>query len=170
MGIPAVMMAKKYGIRKAPPPLVPAMYVESMVDGILKGLNQQVSTLKYSVIDSGVRLLLIVTLVPRHGMAGFLFVMTVSNVLVAVLNLQRLLTVTDMHVAWRQWVIAPLLAVGVATAGARQMQNIAPLATWPPIFSMGAGALVLCGLYVLLLFAAGCLQKEDFTRKKDFCH
>ncbi len=32
-------------------PLVPIMYVESVVDGILKGLDQQISSLKYSVAD-----------------------------------------------------------------------------------------------------------------------
>ena len=33
-------------------PVMPFLYLESMVDGVLKGLNQQLSTFRYSVYDS----------------------------------------------------------------------------------------------------------------------
>ncbi|MBO5797495.1 MAG: oligosaccharide flippase family protein, partial [Clostridia bacterium] len=102
-------------------PLVPAMYLESLVDGMLKGLGQQVSTLRYNLWDSALRLVLVITVVPRTGMAGFLFVMTVSNLLVAFLNLHRLLTVTEMRLNWRQWVLAPLAAVGLSAVGAEYL-------------------------------------------------
>ena len=61
-------------------PLAPLMYLESIVDGLLKGLNQQVSSLKYGLIDSTLRICLILLIVPGVGMRGFLFVMIVSNV------------------------------------------------------------------------------------------
>ena len=144
-------------------PLVPAMYLESMVDGILKGLGQQVSSLRYSVIDSALRLLLVVTLVPRTGMAGFLFVMTVSNLLVAFLNLHRLLTVTEMHLKWRQWIFAPLAAVGLAAVGAEFLPRIAPLATLPAPVPLAVGIALLCGMYALLLLAFGCVTRRDLT-------
>lgn len=142
-------------------PLVPAMYVESMVDGILKGLNQQVSTLRYSIIDSTLRLLLVITVVPHTGMAGFLFVMTVSNVLVAVLNVNRLLSVTGMRFRWRQWVAAPLLAVIVAALGSYLLQQNRLLATLPHAVGIGVGCVLLCGLFLLLLYAFGCVSRRD---------
>lgn len=144
-------------------PLIPAMYVESMVDGILKGLNQQVSTLKYSLVDSALRLCLVMTVVPRAGMAGFLFVMTVSNVLVAVLNVQRLMTVTGMRFRWRQWVIAPTLAVAVAVWGSHTLQQNTLLAACPPIVAVAVGILLLCGLFLLLLYGLGCISRRDVT-------
>lgn len=142
-------------------PIIPAMYVESMVDGILKGLNQQVSTLRYSLIDSALRLVLVMTLVPKTGMAGFLFVMTVSNVLVAVLNLQRLLTVTGMRFRWRQWIIAPLSAVLIAAWGSATLGRTAWVAAFPPIVTTVVGACLLCGLFLMLLFAFGCVSRRD---------
>ena len=127
-------------------PLLPAMYLESMVDGILKGLDQQVSTLRYSLIDSGIRLALIFWLVPRTGMAGFLFVMTVSNLLVAFLNLHRLITVTKLPVQWGRWLIAPLAAVGAAGGGAFAFSRISPVAALPPVLGTISGILVMAGL------------------------
>lgn len=142
-------------------PLLPAMYLDSMVDGLLKGLNQQVSSLKYSLVDSAVRLTMIFLLVPRSGMAGFLFMMTVSNLLMAFLNVSRLLHVTHTPMRWRRWVIGPLLAVAVAMEGARFTGRIAPIAALPPLVSTAAGVGVLCGMYALLLLAWGVLTRRD---------
>ena len=97
-------------------PLTPIMYLESVVDGILKGLNQQVSSLKYSVADSTIRIVLIFFLVPVRGMEGFLFIMVLSNIFTSFLNLHRLLTVTGVKLAWGQWILKPILAI--TTAGA----------------------------------------------------
>lgn len=142
-------------------PIIPAMYVESMVDGILKGLGQQVSTLRYSLIDSALRLLLVVTVVPRTGMAGFLFVMTVSNVLVAVLNLQRLLTVTGMRFRWRQWIVAPMLAVALAALGSHTLKSNVWFAALPDMVATAVGACLLCGVFGALLYAFGCVSRRD---------
>ena len=69
-----------------------------MVDGILKGLGEQLSSFRYTALDSVVRIALIYLLLPRFGMQGFLFVMLVSNLLTSLLNLHRLLHVTGLRV------------------------------------------------------------------------
>lgn len=143
-------------------PLMPIMYLESVVDGILKGLNQQVSSLKYSVLDSVVRIAMILVLVPQRGMAGFLFVMVVSNVLTSFLNLHRLLAVTHLKVQWTRWVIGPLLAVGVSGGIAMLIGRVSFVGNLPTVAASFIGAFVLCGLYLLLLFPLGCLSRADF--------
>ena len=71
--------------------VAPFMYLESMVDGVLKGLGEQLATFRYSLVDSAFRILAICFIVPRYGMAGFLGVMIGSNLLTCGLNLQRML-------------------------------------------------------------------------------
>ena len=68
----------------------PFMYLESMVDGILKGLGEQFATFRYSVLDSVVRIAGIALLVPKYGMPGFLAVMIASNLLTCTLNSTRM--------------------------------------------------------------------------------
>ena len=92
-------------------PLMPFMYMESMVDGILKGLGEQLSSFRYTALDSVVRIALIYLLLPRFGMQGFLFVMLVSNLLTSLLNLHRLLHVTGLRVQWLRWVIKPVFSL-----------------------------------------------------------
>ena len=46
-------------------PMTPIMYLESMVDGILKGIDKQSATFRYTVIDCIARIILIWLFVPK---------------------------------------------------------------------------------------------------------
>lgn len=70
--------------------VAPFMYLESMVDGVLKGLGEQLATFRYSLIDSVLRLAAIWVLLPRYGMVGFLAVMIGSNLFTFGLNAGRM--------------------------------------------------------------------------------
>lgn len=143
-------------------PLTPIMYAESIVDGILKGLNQQVSSLKYSTLDSAIRVVLIFVVVPRYGMAGFLGIMVISNVLTSFLNLNRLLTVTGVKIQWAKWILRPIL--GAVTASAISLGIVPLFSVLPSMISTILGILLLCGVYALLLPLLGCLNKSDLQR------
>lgn len=140
-------------------PLMPIMYLESIVDGMLKGLNQQMHSLWYSILDSATRILLIVVLVPSKGMAGFLFIMVLSNLLTSCLNLQRLLKVTNMQMSWGEWIIKPLLAVISAICGWMLLQNVWTVTA--PIWRVIAGVGVISTIFLILSFVFGSISKDD---------
>lgn len=145
-------------------PLMPIMYLESVVDGILKGLNQQVSSLKYSVLDSVVRIVLIFVLVPLKGMEGFLFIMVISNLLTSFLNIHRLLSVTGLKLKWGQWIVKPLLSMGTACAVSMLLTYvpfIRALPMLPYVLVVGITAVL---LYCLLLPLTGCVTREDIRQ------
>ena len=90
-------------------PLVPLMYLDKVVDGMLKGLNQQLYYLSYNIIDSSVRVLLIFILLPFVGIKGFIIMTFVSTILNSSLSVVRLLKVTCLKFNFTQWVIGPLI-------------------------------------------------------------
>ncbi len=51
---------------------MPLMYLESMVDGAMKGVGEQKAAFRYSVWDSCLRIVGVLLLLPRFGMTGFL--------------------------------------------------------------------------------------------------
>ncbi len=106
-------------------PLVPLMYLESVVTGCLNGLNQQQSSFLFNVIDGAVRVVLIWLLLPRMGMRGFILVMTASNILTSVLCLARLLYVSKVKFKLWEWAVKPALlasiSAGVAYAASLAM-------------------------------------------------
>lgn len=145
-------------------PLMPVMYLESVVDGILKGLDQQVSSLKYSVADSVVRIILIILLVPIRGIEGFLFVMIVSNLLTSFLNIHRLLHITGIKLQWGRWILKPLLSMATSGAIALLLDRIPfirSLPLLPHLCLVGIAAVLLYGLLILL---TGCVTREDLRQ------
>lgn len=145
-------------------PLIPAMYVESVADGMLKGLDQQVSTLKFHLIDSSLRIALILWAVPRYGMAGFLFVMIVSNTLTAFLKIRKLLDVTAMRFRWFKWVLSPLLCIALPVAVWQlALSHITFQSQWLRIAIAGVST---AAVYLLLSLLTKCLTLDDFRHPK----
>ena len=145
-------------------PLTPIMYAESIVDGILKGLNQQVSSLKYSIADSAIRIVLIVFMVPRWGMNGFLGIMVISNILTSFLNTHRLLKVTGVKLQWGRWIVRPLLAAAAATVMTQAVTQLPFFLRINGIVMTILGILCLCGLYGLLLSLLGCIRVAELRK------
>ena len=73
--------------------VAPFMYLESMIDGVLKGLGEQLATFRYSLVDSVLRIAAIALLLPRYGIAAFLGIMIASNLLTFTLNTRRMFKV-----------------------------------------------------------------------------
>lgn len=73
-------------------PLLPVMYLDMSVDGCLKGLGQQVWSMGINIIDALCGLLLVWLLLPRYGLAGYLWVLYITESLNFLLSIWRLLT------------------------------------------------------------------------------
>ena len=93
---------------KALSPIVPLMYLDSICDGILKGLDQQSFTFKTAVSDSSIRLLLILLILPKMGIRGFILIMYFSNLYTAVLNVGRLIKISKAKISIFNNLILPL--------------------------------------------------------------
>ena len=99
-------------------PAMPLLYLESMVDGAMKGIGEQRAVFRYSVWDSVLRIAGVIILLPRWGMKGFLFVILLSSLYTCTANTRRLLVCCGIEFTtakfWR-WLGAPMAA---ACAGA----------------------------------------------------
>lgn len=144
-------------------PIMPLIYLENIIDGILKGLNQQVSSLRYSLLDSASRIALIALIVPHEGIKGFLLVMIVSNLLTCFLNARRLFVVTGLPIRWGKWFCKPVLSALTAALLTRLAFGVEPLQSLPAFASMVLGALMLSALYALCLWITGGVRRDDLA-------
>ena len=71
-------------------PLALMLYMDALTDGMLKGLSEQVATVRYNTITSVLDVLLLFFLLPRWGTAGYLFTFVAAHVLNFALSLRRL--------------------------------------------------------------------------------
>lgn len=147
-------------------PVLPFMYIESIIAGILNGLNQQAASLRYNVYNSAIRIILILFLVPHYGMNAFLAIMVVSNLFTSCLNMKQLFGVTGIGVEWQKWVIKPLLAVTPAMLCASALKHILLRLCVYPVLALIAGCLLICVLYFAFLLLLKCVTREDLRPLK----
>lgn len=132
-------------------PLVPFMYLESVCDGILKGLDQQGHSFLYGLIDSVSRIALIWIFLDDFGMTGFLGIMVYSNLLTSLLNLRRLLKVTETPVKYKSWIVHPLLFILVGGVLGYLAMSTASV----PLLRLALGGGVTAAVYLSLMFITG---------------
>ncbi len=130
-------------------PVIPFMYLDSVTDGMLKGLNEQTSYLIFNIIDSVIRVALTYFLLPQMGIAGMIVVIIVSELLNTVMSIARLIHVTAIKIMVFDWIIRPILCIVTPCL----------LVQWLPLW-FGLKILLGLGLYTALL---------GMTKKKTVC-
>ena len=139
-------------------PLTPFMYLDPVVDGMLKGFDEQQAVLRYNILDSSIRLIMVFLLIPRTGFTGFMLVMYVSNILNPVLSVRRLMRVSGLKPDLRRQILHPVLCTGLAAAAGRLLAAAG-------LAQSAAGLLVcsgvICFLFFTLLTACGVWTEED---------
>lgn len=106
-------------------PIVPLIYLDVVVDSLLKGLDEQLNSMKYNFTDSLIRVVLILCLLSRFGMESYVCILFFSTILNAALSLHRLLKVTSVQLSLVWHILLPLLcAVGSVWLSGLLMKNI----------------------------------------------
>ena len=62
-------------------PLIPIMYIDNVIDAILKGLDKQITVLKINILDLITSILLIFIIIPKFGIIGYIFTIYFSEIL-----------------------------------------------------------------------------------------
>lgn len=76
-------------------PLVPMLYLDAIVDGMLKGLGQQAYCVRCNTVTSLLDVALLLVLLPRYGLGGYFFSFTLSHAVNFFLSIARLVRMTD---------------------------------------------------------------------------
>ena len=147
-------------------PLIPIMYTDMSVDGILKGLDQQVSCMRYNIIDASLCVALVYLLVPIMAVKGYIVVVFVSECVNFFLSFRRLVAVSEVKIELFRDLVIPILCVlssglckkiifGLITLNIGEK----PTAAAEIIFS------VLCYSMLLLIFRAIDSEEVGWIKK-----
>ena len=144
-------------------PAMPLMYLESMVDGAMKGIGEQKAAFRYSVWDAVLRIGGVAVLLPRYGMRGFLTVILLSSFYTCAANTGRLLLSCGTGHAFRRWLGAPLLAAvaaGAAGRGVRRALTGFPAqGLWEQLAVLTAGGMVTAIVFLLAALPLGLWEE-----------
>ena len=141
-------------------PLTVVMYLDNMVDSVLKGVNEQLANVRYNILDGALSLALICLLLPRFGIGGYLAVIFISEIFNLTLSLRRMLKVTGMRFCVKEWVLLPAASAALAALMSRLPAVITGadvMGVLPSILSAFAGVCV----YYLLLRAFDAVHENE---------
>lgn len=146
-------------------PLIPIMYLDTSVDGILKGLGEQVYCMGVNIVDALLSVILVWLLLPKMGITGYILTVYFTETVNAALSIARLFTVTKVKPKLVVWVVTPLLSVifsctAVRMIGVRLAGNI---------FNVGELTfyIVLASIiYLGIIYAINIFLKSKGNRKK----
>lgn len=136
-------------------PLIVILYLDAIVDGMLKGLSQQIYTVRYNTLTNFLDVILLYLLLPTRGISGYLFSFTVTHAINFFLSIRRLILVTGYLPGFRG------VVKGVCCCG-----GVILLLTNLSFHTISLSGTVLKAVIFLILFTGlvfltGALKKED---------
>ena len=75
-------------------PLAAMLYLDALVDAMLKGLGQQVASVRYNILTSALDVALLLLLLPRYGIDGYFWSFVLTHGINFCLSARRLTKVT----------------------------------------------------------------------------
>lgn len=105
-------------------PIIPFMYLDSIADGMLKGLGEYNRVLAYSSIDTTVSIAMIYFIVPKTGLYGYIAVVYISTMLNAFLSIRRLLIVSGNRIKIFGDIVLPFVFAFVSANASKLIWNL----------------------------------------------
>ena len=122
--------------------LVPFMYLDTAVDALLKGMGEQVYSMKVNIADAASGLILVILLTPALGIYGYLLTIWLCEVGNLAASIHRLGRVTGVGIRDA----LPYYVRPLGAAAALSVMHVITLDALPPLVSMVA----FLALYALL--------------------
>ena len=147
-------------------PLIPLMYLDNSVDAMLKGLGEQLYTMRVNIFDALISVILVIILLPIMGIHGYVAVIFLMELFNTSLSIIKLLTITKIKSPIVRWVFKPLASVICATFLTRLIFNSHIFYSFLVRFINGKmmcfAQIFICAiLYLLLSRLFGGISKED---------
>ncbi len=146
--------------------LLPVMYADTMVDGMLKGLNEQLASMRYNILDSSLCVALVYFLLPKYAVRGYVFILFFSEIMNFSLSFHRLTTACTVRVRLFDDLGKPLLAA----AGSMALLKLAKAFFGVGTITRKSGLLLLIlpglAFFGAAVWGLGCLKEDEKQKLK----
>ena len=141
-------------------PMALMLYMDAMVDGMHKGLGEQVACVRYNTITSFLDVVLLYMFLPRYGIESYIVIFALTHAVNFYLSLRRLLLVTGYRMDLRFPARAAFCAASACLAG-----FCIPRTAMIGTIALRAGAYL--AVFVLFLDLTGTFTAYD---RRWLCH
>ena len=141
--------------------LMPIMYMDTVTDGMLRGLGQHMYSMGINIVDSLLSTALVWFLLPKYAIYGYILILYLSEIFNFFLSLRRLSSIADIRLD-----MTGILKTTVSVFGA---VNITKVMLRFVGGSSGAGRLIsgmalFFAVYCVLLFLLRTVERSEMKR------
>ena len=137
-------------------PMILVLYMDVMVDGMHKGLGQQVFCVRINTITSFLDVLFLWLLLPKYGITGYFFSFSVTHLLNFAWSLGHLVKITG-HTPTCGYFIKQTMCTVFAVAATVQLCPTSPHV----LFSCGVQLIVYGSCFAVFSMIVGCVTRGD---------
>jgi len=142
--------------------VTPFMYIETITDGLLKGIGEQFFTLKVSIYNSVLRLVIIFLLIPMSGSVGYLWLLVGSNTFSFTLCVYRMKKVTNFHFNFFKNAFFPFIfSIAAGLTGRLMLDTLNITENW---LAASIGTLIFLGVFTVLYFFSSYRSNKKLLR------
>ncbi len=146
---------------------LPVLYLDSVTDGMLRGLGEQMYTMRVNILDSVITVILVYTLLPEFAVYGYIFIIYFTEVFNFTLSIRRLRVITKIRFSVPVILKSILSAFGAVNI-AILLLRVLGLPLDSRVFSIAVHITVSVLLYGGMLFGLGCIERRDIEAFKAF--
>ena len=140
-------------------PLLLFMYLDGIIDSILKGLDKQVSVMKCNILDLFISIFCIYFFVPIYGVKGYLGIIFMSELLNSGVSLWQLKRETKFKIDILEWILKPVIGALLAKIIVKMI----------PIWGLSGNVKLIieisifCIIYLVSVYV---MKKQNYPTKK----
>jgi len=140
--------------------LMPIMFLDSITDGMLKGLGQQVYSMGVNIADSLLSVILVYLLLPIFAIRGFIFMVFFTECFNFLFSLRRVRQIARIRLQLMD-ILKPVLSALAATQTALLFWRMLGLPLQATALSLVVHFVLAGVLYGTLLFFLGAVTRQD---------
>lgn len=143
--------------------LIPVMYLDSAVDAVLKGMGEQVYSMKVNIVDAGISALLVYLLLPFWGISGYVTIVFFCEILNTILSAMKLVKIVKVRFNVIKGFLLPVMCalggvcfIRVIVFFVSQLQGYSVVSC---VIKIGLSLIMYC----ILLFSTGTIKFGEIT-------
>ncbi len=142
-------------------PLIPVMYCDMTTDALLRGLDKQLYSMIYNILDSALCVILVAVILPKYAIRGYIFILYISEIINFILSISRLLKTVSFPFSFYRSVLKPGVCAAVSCLPfVPYLTRMGGAKVWT-----GFGIAATAVIYIsILLFTSG--RKSDLQIEK----
>ena len=134
--------------------------MDSVTDGMLKGLGQQLHSMKYNILDALLSIAMIYLLLPRYAVRAYIFILFFSDCFNFTLSIRRLSLVSHIRIQIYDILIPVICGIGGVNFAKLFLRLIGfPLS--PSASSIVIHVLLSSVVYLMLLYITRIISRRE---------